>query len=155
MSMLLIEASHQQGRLRRFVQSGITLILWALWIYLLLPLFIPMMIAVGIQPPAIISTASPIHPSLFFAILIFVSVTMLGMLLWTRYNTSLHHHRTNRQDPLNIVCKNDLANYFNVSPKKLADWHCSEQLTIQLTKQGGIHCVAVSEQFNLTKSVEP
>lgn len=147
MSTLIIEVPHQQGKLRRFIQGSITLVLWALWVYLLLPLFTLVMTLAGIEFPVFISTKSPIHFNLFFAILVFVGATILGMLLWARYNTSLHRRRTNRHDPATIVCPNDLASYFSVPPKDLAGWHRSGQLTIQLTKQGDIHRVAVSKPF--------
>ncbi len=144
MSSLIIESPHRQGGMRRFIQSGITLFFWGVWIYLMLPLIAPLIAAAGLEHSLFVSAVSADHLQLVFPILFFIGVVMLIMELWVVYNIFLHRRRS-RRDPLSIVYQNDLASHFGVSSNKLAGWHRSGQMTIWLTEHGGIHDVRMEK----------
>ncbi len=143
MNSLIIESPHRQGVLRRFIQGGITLAFWGIWIYLMLPLLTPLMAMAGIEH-ALLTSLEPIdYLKYILPILLFVGVLMLSMELWVRYNIFLHR-RSPRQERKNIVYRTQLARHFGVPLNELTQWHRSEQITIRLTEQGKIHDIKIN-----------
>ena len=142
MSSLIIDSPHRQGTVRRIVQSGITLFFWGVWGYLMLPLAASLMTLVGIELALVASVAPKEYLRFIFPILLFIGVVMLSMELWVRYNIFLYR-RGNRRHPPDIVYRTALARHFGVSPRELADWHRSAQMTIRLTEQGKVYDVEV------------
>ncbi len=152
MSSLIIESPHRQGMVRKFVQGGLTLFFWGLWIYLMLPLAAPLMALVGLKFSLFASATHTEHIWFIFPIMLFSAMAMLGMQLWVIYNIFLHHRR-NQQARLSSVCQNELASHFGVAADDLADWHSSGQMTIRLTEQGDVHDVEVNQPF--AASIQP
>jgi len=142
---LIIENPDHQGRVRRFVQGTITLMLWLLWLYLLLPVFEPALALAGVDLSVMGVVAEEVDIEIFALTLLLVGTVMLGFWLWARYNTLLHRFRTEGQGQCNTVGRNELADSFGICPLALTDWHSSEQLLIRLTEQGGICSVEAGE----------
>ncbi len=140
MNTLIIQSPHNQGTLRKYTQSSMTVALWALWVYLLLPVLAPALVFIGND----IQTISQIEHSLnikqFIAIFPFIALIILGNWLWSKYNTLLYllHHEKNQE---NNIHQHTSLNYFDVSAKELAYWQQLKQMTVKLTEQGDVSCV--------------
>lgn len=137
MKNLLIENPDHQGKVRRLVQRTMTLTLWLLWLYLLLPIFEPVL--AGVE--------TAFNPEIFMGVLLLFSVMMLSFWLWARYNILLYRFRDERQIEYKPLACNELAEAFGISPLALTDWHNSKQLLIRLTEQGGIYSVEGGSVF--------
>ncbi len=142
---LIIECPEHQGWVRRLVQGGVTLMLWLLWFYLLLPVFEPVLELVGADLSVIGVVAKVVDIEIFVLALSLVGTVILGFWLWARYNTLLHRFRTGGQNQCGSVGRNELADSFGICPLALTDWHDSEQLLIRLTEKGGICSVEAGE----------
>ncbi len=143
MNALIIESPGRQGIMRRLVQGLITLGFWGLLVYLLLPLFMPLLVAAGIVAETPVAGGAGSGAEIFYVLMLLVGGAMFGFGLWAEYNALLHRHRERKAPaPLRAICEQELANHFNVNPVELADWQRSGQLTIRLTEQGGIYCIA-------------
>ncbi len=143
MNTLIIQNPHLQGIPQRITLSSITLVLWMLWIYLLLPALKPLLTFAGIDLSAISIDERGINIEIFIALLSLITTIIVSFWLWIKYNILLHNRHANRKKRQSIIHQNELAHYFKVSPKKLANWHRSERLNIQLTEQGRIHYVKI------------
>ncbi len=141
MNTLIIQNPRSQGMLRRFTQSSLTLALWLLWFYLLLPALSPVLAWVGVDLPII--NFREMNLKVFIVMLLSIAVIIVSFLLWIEYNILLYRHTDNGKKKSNIIHHHELARYFKVNPNNLANWHRSEQLTIQLTEQGNIHRIKV------------
>ncbi len=137
MKNLLIENPDHQGKVRSLVQRTMTLTLWLLWLYLLLPIFEPVL--AGVE--------TVFNPEIFVGILLLFSVMMLSCWLWVRYNILLYRFRDERQVEYKPLVCNELAEAFGISPLALTDWHNSKHLLIRLTEQGGIYSVEGGSLF--------
>ncbi len=153
MSSLIIESSHRQGKVRKFVQGGLTLFFWGVWIYLMLPLMGPLMAIAGLDHSLFGSAEPGSYLKFLFLILLFIGLVMLSMELWVIYNIFLHR-RGHRRESLNIVYRTQLARHFGVSPRELADWHRSEQMIVRLTKYGKIYDVEVNDAPEATSQTQ-
>jgi len=142
---LIIESPECQGRVRRFVQGTITLGLWLLWLYLLLPVFEPVLALAGIDLSVIGVVAKAVNIEIFALVLLLVGTVVLGFWLWICYNTLLYRFRADGQNPCGTVGRGELADSFGICPLALTDWHSSKQLLIRLTEQGGICSVKAGE----------
>ncbi|MCF6338610.1 MAG: poly-beta-1,6-N-acetyl-D-glucosamine biosynthesis protein PgaD [Gammaproteobacteria bacterium] len=140
MNTLIIQSPHNQGTLRKYTQSSMTMMLWALWVYLLLPVLAPVLVYIGND----IQTISQIEHSLsikqFIAIFPFIALVILGNWLWSKYNTLLYlrHHEKTQETSIHQYTS---LNYFDVSAKELACWQQLKQMTVKLTEQGNVSCV--------------
>ncbi|MCF6211848.1 MAG: poly-beta-1,6-N-acetyl-D-glucosamine biosynthesis protein PgaD [Gammaproteobacteria bacterium] len=144
-SSLIIENPHCQGKVRRLVQGAVTLMLWLLWFYLLLPVFEPVLTLAGIDLSVIGVAARHVNFEILVLGPLLVGVVVLGFWLWVRYNILLHRFRADRQNSCNTVGRSELADSFGICPLALTDWHSSDQLLIRLTEQGGIRSVEAGE----------
>jgi len=142
---LIIENPSRQGRVRRLVQGVMTLMLWLLWFYLLLPVFKPVLALAGVDLSTIGVVAREVNFEIFSLGLLLVGTVVLGFWLWARYNTLLYRFRTGGQNQCGSVGRNELADSFGICPLALTDWHGSEQLLIRLTDKGGICSVEAGE----------
>lgn len=138
---LIIECPEHQGRVRRFVQGTMTLGLWLLWFYLVLPVFEPVLALVGVDLSAVGVAVKATDIETFVLILLLIATVMLGFWLWARYNTLLHRFRAVGKEQCGSVGRNELADSFGICPLALTDWHSSGQLVIRLTEQGNIFSV--------------
>jgi len=137
-SPLIIESPECQGSVRRVVQGTLTLGLWLLWLYLLLPVFEPALALAGIDLSARGVAAKAVDMEIFALAVALVGVLLLGFWLWARYNALLHRFRRADKAQCVSVGRNELAESFGICPLALTDWHGSGQLVIRLTEQGGI-----------------
>ncbi|HHH47872.1 MAG TPA: poly-beta-1,6-N-acetyl-D-glucosamine biosynthesis protein PgaD [Gammaproteobacteria bacterium] len=144
-SPLIIESPQRQGGVRRVVQGTLTLGLWLLWLYLMLPVFEPLLALAGIDLSAMGMAAKVVDVGIFVLVLALVGAVMLGFWLWARYNTLLHRFRRAGKEECASVGRDELADSFGICPLALTDWHGSGQLVIRLTEQGGICSVKAGE----------
>ena len=144
-SPLIIESPQRQGGVRRVVQGTLTLGLWLLWLYLVLPVFEPLLRLAGIDLSAMGMVAKVVEIETFALALALVGALLLGFWLWARYNTLLHRFRRTDKEQCVGVGRNELADSFGICPLALIDWHGSGQLVIRLTEQGGIYSVEAGE----------
>ena len=142
---LIIENPRRQGTVRRLVQGTMTLVLWLLWFYLLLPAFEPVLALAGVDLSIIGVEAKKVDFEVFLSGLLLVGAVVLSFWLWVRYNTLLCRCRVDGQDPCNSVGRSELADSFGICPLALTDWHSADQLLIRLTEQGGIRSVKADE----------
>lgn len=141
MNNLIIENSSKQGPWRRLSQGGITLMFWALWLYFLAPLFVPITNAAGIQLPLPNQIGlENIALRLVNTVLIVVAALVIWSELWARYNVFLHRRRKHHK-PLLQVGLAALAKHFQVHPGELALWHQTQLLVIHLNDKGVIRRV--------------
>ncbi len=135
---LIIDHPERQGRVRRVVQSGMTLVLWLLWFYLLLPVFEPALTLAGIDLQAMGLTITAIEIEPFAFVLLLVGTVMVSFWLWARYNLLLHRFRISSQQQHDSVAHTELAHSFGICPLALSSWQQSELLMIRHTEQGDI-----------------
>ena len=140
MSTLIIQSPHNQGTLRKYTQSSITAVLWALWIYLLLPILAPLLLLIDHDIQTIRHIENSLNIKQFIAILPFIIMIALGYWLWSKYNTLLYFYR-NKKGQGKSIHPHKLSNYFSVSPKEQACWQQLKQMTVKLTEQGDISYV--------------
>jgi len=140
MSTLIIQSPHNQGTLRKYTQSSMTMMLWVLWVYLLLPVLAPLLILAGNDIQTINLTKESLNFIQFAAVLPLLMVMMMGYWLWSKYNTLLYCYRG--EDILeNVVYLHETPNYFGISGKDLASWQQLKQMTVNLTEQGDVSYV--------------
>ncbi len=141
MNTLIIQSPHNQGTLRKYTQSSITMMLWVLWVYLLLPVLAPVLVLIGNDIQTISQVEYSLNIKQFIALFPFIALMILGNWLWSKYNTLLylHHHKKNRGE--NSIHQYTSLNYFDVPAKELACWQQLKQMTVKLTEQGDVSCV--------------
>jgi len=140
MSTLIIQSPHNQGALRKYTQNSMTVVLWVLWIYLLLPILTPLLILLGNDIQTIGQVERSLNIKQFIAVLPFIIMMTLGYWLWSKYNTLLHYRR-NKKNRADSIYQYEPSNYFGISAKELACWQQLKRATVRLTEQGGISCV--------------
>jgi len=142
MNNLIIENTSKQGLWRRISQGGITLFLWATWLYLIAPLLLPVANAVGIQLPLSDTVNVETIVILLSTVLIVIAVLIIWSELWARYNTFLHRREKINTTFLKIGIA-ALAKHFNVHPSELAIWQQTQLLIIHTSDHGVIRRVNV------------
>ncbi len=140
MSTLIIQNPHNQGTLCKYTQNSMTIALWILWIYLLLPILEPLLILIGNDIQVINQIERSLNIKQFIAIFPFIIMIIPGYWLWSKYNTLLYH-RHNKKKSGNIVHHHESSNYFGISSQKLHHWQQLKQVTVRLTEQGNISCI--------------
>lgn len=143
---LIIERPECQGWGRRLVLGTLTLGLWLGWLYLLLPVFKPLLVMAGVDPASLGIAVEDVSIQPFALVLSLVAAILIGFWLWSRYNMLLHRFRARRQTQGERVGLFALAESFGINPADLTDWHRSGQLLIRLTDEGAIHSIAAGEQ---------
>ncbi len=140
MNTLIIQSPHNQGTLRKYTQSSMTMMLWALWVYLLLPVLTPLLVYVSNDIQIISQVEHSLSIKQFIAIFPFIALMVLGNWLWSKYNTLLYlrHHKKGQK---NSIHQHTSLNYFDVSAKELACWQQLKRMTVKLTEQGDVSCV--------------
>jgi len=149
MSTLIIQSPHNQGTLRKYTQSSMTMVLWALWIYLLLPVLAPLLVLIGNDIQAISQIERSLNIKQFIAIFPFIIIMIVGNWLWSKYNTLLYFHR-NQKDQENRIHQDESSTYFDVSAKELAYWQQLKQVTVKLTEQGHVACIKEHTLLGIT-----
>lgn len=142
---LIIESPERQGRGRRLVQGTITLGLWLLWLYLVLPVVKPVLEMAGIDLSVLGVAAKAVDRQVFVGVLSLIATVVLSFWLWARYNALLHRFYAKGRTPCVRVGREELADSFGICPRALAHWHSAGQLLIRLTEQGGICSVEAGE----------
>jgi len=140
MNTLIIQSPHNQGVLRKYTQNSMTMVLWALWVYLLLPALAPVLVLIGNDIQSISQIEYSLNIKQLIAIFPFIALVTLGNWLWSKYNTLLYL-RHNKKDQENSIHQYKSLNYFDVSAKELACWQQLKQMTVKLTEQGDVSCV--------------
>ncbi len=146
MSTLIIQSPHNQGTLRKYTQSSMTMALWALWFYLLLPILAPVLILIGNDIHTVSQIEHPVNITQFVAVLLLIITMIPGYWLWGKYNTLLHNRR-NKKAHKNNTHQHESLNYFSVPAKELFYWQQLKQATVELTEQGDISCVQEHKQL--------
>ena len=142
---LVINSPERQGLVRRVVQGSLTLMLWALWFYLLLPVFEPALAMAGVDLAAQGLAVKTVELEPFAMTLLLMGTVMVSFWLWARYNILLHRFRAGVQGQHDSVGHDELADSFGICPLALSSWQRSEQLVIRHTEQGGICSVEAGE----------
>jgi len=140
MNTLIIQSPHNQGTLRKYTQNSMTMALWALWVYLLLPVLSPVLVLIGNDIQTISQVESSLNIKQFIILFPFIILMVTGNWLWSKYNTLLylHHHKKTQENSIHQYAS---VNYFDVSAKELACWQQLKQMTIKFTEQGDVSCV--------------
>lgn len=136
---LIIENPDRQGKVRSWVQGAMTLTLWLLWLYLLLPVF--EFALARVEASGLSAVATGVNFEIFVWALLLFSVMILSFWLWIRYNILLYHFQAEGHIQYKPLGCNELAKAFGISPLALTDWQSSKHLLIRLTEQGGIYAV--------------
>lgn len=145
MSSLIINEPRLQRLKQRYAYSLVTLIFWAIWLYLLLPLFSLLAWLVGIRLFYQEMIAEKGYRSFFdlvggYALVVLViAAFFLG---WAGYNLFRFRGKERRKS-VGSVDKTDIARQFAVEVDQLNKWHRAKRLTIYHTAQGHIGRVDV------------
>lgn len=142
---LIIDSPERQGRVRQVLQGALTLVMWLLWFYLLLPVFKPALAMIGVDLLTLGVVVKTVELQPFALALLLVGTVMLIFWLWAHYNVFLHRFHAGAKALENSVDHRELADSFGICPQALSGWQRSGQLVIRHTEQGDICSVEVGE----------
>lgn len=136
---LIIDRPELQARHRRVVYSTATLVAWALWMYLWLPLVSLLAWWFGIRS-FVREFVVPETPILIRTLLIYglvVAVLALILVAWSRYNLRRFGPRGRRQAP-NQVSDAEIARWFGVPQDQLPAIRSADSQVVRFLGDGRI-----------------
>lgn len=151
MNAWIIDKPELQSVSQQLLYGFLTLLLWAFWIYLWLPLFghweEPLGIASLIDNHVFSRHEYRLLLDLFIicgiASLLIISV----MLSWSWHNYIPLSRNKRKRPP--AITRVQVADHFRVDPYKLRDWHKARVLVIGHDEQGWVSTVEVSRTPDL------
>jgi biofilm PGA synthesis protein PgaD len=136
---LIIDRPELQARHRRVVYSTATLVAWALWMYLWLPLVSLLAWWFGIRS-FVREFVVPETPILLRTLLIYgmvVAILALALVVWSRYNLRRFGPRGRRQAP-NQVSDREIARWFGVPEDQLPSIRSADSQVVRFLEDGRI-----------------
>lgn len=125
----------------------LTVLLWAFWIYLWLPLLSPWEERLGITD--IIDTHVFTREEYSFILIMIVVVAVASIIisivlgLWAYYNIKRFRH--NRRRRPNTLDSDRVADFFLVDSREIETWHQAKRMNIAYSKEGKVDIVEVLE----------
>ncbi len=140
---LIINSPEKQAVWKRVGFFLLTLIFWAIWLYLWTPLpeLVTKLIDKGFSE---ISWRPATYVIVFFAMLFFLATWQIG---WLHYNLARFKKR-GRRIKQSLLSNHELGHFFTVDNKKLNNWQQSKCLVIQHNDTGEIQEIDINDLFS-------
>lgn len=144
----LIERSDLQSPQQRTLYGALTLMFWALWIYLWLPLLALLAWTLGVQQAYKYMVVLDGYQQLLRLLGIYLLIILLlggGLVLWASYSI-FRFRGVERRSAQREVTTSALALHFAQPATEVACWQALKQLHVTHDEAGRITCVEA--QFN-------
>ena len=129
-------------RRKRAVSSGVTLLAWAIWIYLFLPLFSLLAWWLGIELFAgyMLDPDERGYLITLTSYLIVIAICALIILGWSRYN-QLRFRGKDRRSGAPPVTDEMVQQRFHLDAESLATIHSSKVIVLHLNEEGLVEAI--------------
>jgi poly-beta-1,6-N-acetyl-D-glucosamine biosynthesis protein PgaD len=137
----IIHRPELQGRFRRGALAMLSVVCWAIWLYLFAPLLTLLGWAFGydrLQDYALANAEYTSYTVFIYAVLI--AAAGLSLLFWALYNL-LRFRNKNRRGRLHAVTPQALAEAFGVSVGDIEQMHRADHIVIDYDENGQIRAV--------------
>ena len=140
MTELIIDRPHWQTGRQRLVFGALTLLFWAIWIYIWMPLVALIGWALGVRTAYVQMVELRGYVGLVHVMWIYALVVVLlggGLLIWAYYNYFRFRGVENRK-ARPAVDVHDLAAFHHMAPAQFGQWLEAKRLVIHHSAEGAL-----------------